>query len=203
MTRSTTPQNSRPWRARAATPTFIPWPRCPARDRGRVAGVRLRAAGRLAAGRFAGGRRVVVTVATKVTGAPLQSAAIPFWLQWTSVSEVHCSEFGVLDLDDDRHDHRPPPGPLVHELAQGGAGPALEGLEVSRALLLLGALDAGDDGRPGLPEQVLGLGGEHPAPRDDLGVDQHLARLGVDGDDNDDDAFLGKHAAVAQATPAY
>src|SRR3954468_9898936 len=74
MTSIATPQNSRPCRARAATPNLMPWPRWPTSDRGRAAGGFLRAAGFLAGARFAGGRRVAVTVAPKVTAASQQTA---------------------------------------------------------------------------------------------------------------------------------
>ena len=53
-----------------------------------------------------------------------------------------------------------------------------------------------------LVEQVLGLGGVDPAPRDDLGTGEDGARLHVDGDDHDHDALLGEHLAIAQHTLA-
>ena len=49
-----------------------------------------------------------------------------------------------------------------------------------------------------LVEQILGLGGVDPAPRDDLGSDQHLAGLAVDGDDHDDNALGREHLAITQ-----
>ena len=47
-------------------------------------------------------------------------------------------------------------------------------------------------------EEVFGLGRVHPAARHDLGTGHDLAAARVDRDDDDDDAFLGEHAPVAQ-----
>ena len=47
-------------------------------------------------------------------------------------------------------------------------------------------------------DEILRFGRVDPTAGDDLGAGHDLARLGVDGDDHDDDAFFGEHAAVAQ-----
>src|SRR3954465_9700193 len=126
-TTSTTPQNSRSWWARAPTPALMPWPTCPASVGGRVAAGRFRLAGRLGGDRFAGGRRIVVTMATTVTAAPPQPPDIrPVgpWMAGTARQAAggrrRCSsaESGLLDLDDHRDDHGAALGARVDELAE-------------------------------------------------------------------------------------
>src|SRR5437763_6521901 len=92
--------------------------------------------------------------------------------------------WGVSDLHDHGDDHRAASGPFVDEAAGCLADVAAEGVEVGGAL---GGrlLEAVEHGLAGLFEKVVSLGGVDPAPGEDLGAADHLARAGVDGDDDD------------------
>ena len=84
-------------------------------------------------------------------------------------------------LHDHGHDHRPAAGALVDELPGGPAHVALERLDVAARRSRSASSTASATRSQRLVEQVLGLGGVHPAAGDDLGPGEHLAGLDVDG----------------------
>ncbi len=71
------------------------------------------------------------------------------------------------------------------------------------AVRRLRLLDGGQHHLAGLVEQLLRLGGVHPAPGDYLGPGEDVAGARVDRDDDDDDALLGQELAVPQHPPAH
>ena len=100
-------------------------------------------------------------------------------------------------LHHDRDDHRPSAGSFVDEPSGRPPHVALKRLDVAHAVGEC-IFDCVGDCVAGRVEQVFGFRRVDPPTGDDLGPDEHLAGLDIDGHNDDHNAFFGQFLPVAQ-----